>query len=574
MGGSGNQGAELTAKYQPFAALGEGGMAQVFLAVARGPMGFNKLVVLKRMRSQYAKDEAVVRMFLDEARLAARLNHPNVIHTYEVGEHEGRYFIAMEYLEGQPLNRILAEARRIGREVRPAVWVRILEDVLTGLQYAHDLKDYDGTPLGIVHRDVSPHNMFVTYDGQVKVVDFGIAKAALSEAHTEIGVLKGKVAYMSPEHALGAPLDRRSDLFALGIVLWEAISGQRLYGHEYAATTLHKLLNSTAPRLSSVVPEIDPALDELVVKALATDPADRFQSAREMRDALEAWMQARGEAVRQEEIGRLVCELFEDVRDDVKQQIQAYMAAVAADPSGRGARAAMPGPVQWSASAAELPTIDIHLAASGSAMVRQARVAPASHEGEGPRGGRLALVLAGTLAALVSVGAMLVPRFMSRTSTAGPSPSAPEPLEPARRAVTPEPSGSASLEPTSSSAPLVASAPPSASLAAFARPAPPPPATGRGGGGRLPSVPSPVPPTAEPTSPTPASQPGFLSFDTYPWTRVSEGGRVVGDTPLIHVSLSPGVHVLTLDNEEQNIHQTYTVIIPSGQTVNRRLGLE
>ncbi len=353
-------GAPQGGKYQAFAKLGEGGMAQVFLALARGPVGFNKLCVIKRMRTQYAKDEQLVTMFIDEARLAARLSHPNVIHTYEVGENAGLYFIAMEYLEGQPLNRIVQEARKDGRHVPDGVWLKIVRDALVGLQYAHDLKDYDGKPLHIVHRDVSPHNIFVTYDGQVKVVDFGIAKAAVSQTRTESGVLKGKVAYMSPEQARGEAIDGRSDLFAAGIVLWEVLAGQSLFRHEYAATTLHKLLHEKPPKLSTVVPDIDKDLEALVVKALEGRPEDRFQSAHEMRAAIDAWAEAHHQVVQQDEVGELLTGLFSSVREAVQRQIQAYVTgigAASADGSDSGRRPSGSGPIRWSAIEGNLPEI-------------------------------------------------------------------------------------------------------------------------------------------------------------------------------------------------------------------------
>src|SRR5262249_33393736 len=160
-------------RYQVFATLGRGGMADVYLAVSRGPMGFNKLVVVKRLRNNLAEEASFLNMFLDEARLAARLSHPNVVHTYEVGEHEGQYFIAMEYLDGQSLHSVLRSLAKSGDALSPSFCARIVADALAGLHHAHELRDYDGSPLNIIHRDVSPHNVFVTYEGQVKLVDFG-----------------------------------------------------------------------------------------------------------------------------------------------------------------------------------------------------------------------------------------------------------------------------------------------------------------------------------------------------------------------------------------------------------------
>ncbi|MEO6574831.1 MAG: serine/threonine-protein kinase, partial [Polyangiaceae bacterium] len=159
-------------KYNLFASLGRGGMADVFLSVARGPMGFNKLAVVKRLRAALADDPQFREMFLDEARLAARLNHPNVVHTYEVGDQDGVYFIAMEYLEGQPLNKVIREAVKRNEVFDQCFCARVISDALAGLNHAHELADYDGRPLNIIHRDISPHNIFVTYAGQVKVVDF------------------------------------------------------------------------------------------------------------------------------------------------------------------------------------------------------------------------------------------------------------------------------------------------------------------------------------------------------------------------------------------------------------------
>jgi serine/threonine-protein kinase len=568
----------LAGKYQPFATLGEGGMAQVFLAVARGPMGFNKLVVLKRMRSQLAQDAGLVTMFLDEARLAARLGHPNVVHTYEVGEQAGLFFIAMEYLEGQPLNRVLAEARRQGRAVDPGVWVRIVCDALAGLHYAHELKDYDGSPLRVVHRDVSPHNVFVTYDGQVKVVDFGIAKAALSQTQTGVGVLKGKVAYMSPEQASGQKVDRRADVFAVGIVLWELITGHKLFAHEYAATTLHKLLDEPTPRMSAVLPEIDHELDDLVARALERDPELRFQSALEMREALETWARAHGGLVRQDDVGRLVTEMFADVRDAVQKQIHSHMAAVAAD---AGTDPHTPsGNVRWHDSGV-LPAIEVHHAPgrSGSAVVRQA---PARASG-GPAAERrrrtVTLLVAGMLVGGLIAAAFIVPRVVAHTGAvaAGPQSSASPgqaqaqpssvsaPVVPASaREVASEPSSATASSTAPSAASTPTASPTSSAITQGPVPSPRPanPLVPQGAGA----------PTAQ--TATAAPEPGYLSFDTYPWTRVSEGGRMLGETPLMRVSLTPGVHVLTLDNADRNIHRTFTVTIKSGETSSHRLGLE
>ncbi|WP_437623426.1 protein kinase domain-containing protein [Sorangium sp. So ce1151] len=316
----------LLGRYRLVAKLGRGGMADVFLAVSRGPGSFNKLVVVKCLRVGMAEDPRYVLMFLDEAKLSARLNHPNVIQTYEIGGESGGYFIVMEYLEGQPLKDIV-RAVVSGCPGAPnftrAVWVRIIAETLRGLHYAHELTDFDGRLLGIVHRDVSPHNIFITYDGAVKIVDFGVAKASLNAAHTESGTFKGKMAYAAPEQAMASDdVDRRADVFAIGIVLWELLAMRRLFDGDHVAV-MHQLLTRDIPRLSTVMPDIDPALDDIVAKALQRDPARRFDTAQEMGDALESYLLVSGEDVRNEQLGAYVLEMFAESRALVRQQVTA-----------------------------------------------------------------------------------------------------------------------------------------------------------------------------------------------------------------------------------------------------------
>jgi serine/threonine-protein kinase len=326
---------ERFGKYRSLGRIGHGGMADVFLAVGRGPAGFNKLVVLKRLHDAAASDEMYREMFLDEARLAARLNHPNVVQTYEVFEHESAFFITMEYLEGQPLSRIARECVRRGVRLRHPIYARIASDVLCGLHYAHDACDYDGSPLNIVHRDVSPQNIFVTYNGQVKVVDFGIAKAERSNTKTEAGIFKGKAAYMAPEQLEGGDIDRRVDIFTTGIVLWELLVGRRLMAAESTAKTLVRLLQEKVPRVAEVIPDVDPRLDRIVARALERDPDARYQTAGQMREALEEYLLDSHHVVRHEEIGRVVDDAFRDVREQLARQIHVQMARSSDFPGAR-----------------------------------------------------------------------------------------------------------------------------------------------------------------------------------------------------------------------------------------------
>jgi serine/threonine-protein kinase len=325
---------ERFGRYRSLGRIGRGGMADVFLAVGLGPAGFNKLVVIKRLRDTVASDDGFREMFLDEARLAARLNHPNVVQTYEVFEDAGAFFITMEHLEGQPLGRIERECCKRGMRLKPQFCARIVSDALCGLHYAHEVRDYDGAPLNIVHRDVSPQNIFVTYDGQVKVVDFGIAKAELSQTKTQAGFFKGKAAYMAPEQLEGAEIDRRVDVFTAGIVLWEMLVGQRLMAAESTAKTLMRLLKEPIPHVAELVAGIDPELDRIVARALQRDPAARYQTAGEMRNALDHYLVESGHFVRQEDLGRIVGELFRDARASLRQAISDHLAHSSEFPTG------------------------------------------------------------------------------------------------------------------------------------------------------------------------------------------------------------------------------------------------
>jgi serine/threonine-protein kinase len=320
------------------AQLGSGGMAEVFLAMRRGLGGFVKLVVVKRLRTSALEGDAVA-MFHDEARISARLNHPNVVQTHEVGFDGEHYRLEMEYLDGQPLHRITHRAKRAGRPISIGMAAAVVQDVLAGLHYAHGLCDYDGTPLGIVHRDVSPQNVFVTYDGRVKLVDFGIAKASGQMAVTQLGMVKGKIRYMAPEQATGQPVDARTDVFATGIVLWQLLVGRGYWGDADELAIFQRLTaGQLPPGPRAENPEIPEDLDAVCAKALAFDPADRFATAEELRQALDACGVAEREA--HGRLGALAAELFADAREKIRLDIE----RAAARPAGAAPPAAAVDP--------------------------------------------------------------------------------------------------------------------------------------------------------------------------------------------------------------------------------------
>jgi serine/threonine-protein kinase len=274
-------------RYEPIAQIGRGGMAEVLLALAHTGGGVHRLAVLKRTWPELATDPDFVTMFLDEARLSLRLNHANVVQTYEVLAGEGELAIAMEYLDGQPLTRVLNRLLRGGGELPLPLRLRILTSVLAGLEYAHTLTDLDGTPLGVVHRDVSPQNVFITYDGQVKLVDFGVAKTLAASHQTRPGTLKGKIAYMAPEQLQLQTIDRRADLFSVGIMMWEMLAARRMWQGMTEVDIVSFLASGQPLPPLPADAGLPHGLDAIVARALEPDPERRHQSAAELEMDLE-----------------------------------------------------------------------------------------------------------------------------------------------------------------------------------------------------------------------------------------------------------------------------------------------
>ncbi|MDB5215336.1 MAG: serine/threonine protein kinase [Myxococcaceae bacterium] len=273
------------------AELARGGMGIVHLAESRGPGGFEKLVVVKELKAELADDPVYCAMFLDEARLAARLSHRHIVQTNEVGCENGRYFMALELLEGGSLHQIRT---KLGLRALPTlVGVRILVAVLDALHHAHELTDSEGSALGVVHRDVSAQNVFLTFDGGVKLIDFGVAKSKdrRGAAITRVGVVKGSVPYMSPDHVDGNTIDRRADVFAAGVILRELLCGERLWGDADDLTILRALIARDLPPFPPSADAPD-ALRAIVAKAMAPRRADRYATAAAMRDALEGYLAA------------------------------------------------------------------------------------------------------------------------------------------------------------------------------------------------------------------------------------------------------------------------------------------
>jgi eukaryotic-like serine/threonine-protein kinase len=313
-------------KYQLVATLGQGGMGTVYLALASGFGEFRKLLVLKELRQDLIRQEGFVSMFMDEARLAARLSHPNVVQTFEASAVGNRYFLAMEYLDGQSLSTLLDRtAKPLSAKLSRAMHIQILCEALEGLHYAHGLHDYDGSSLQVVHRDVSPQNVFVTYHGQVKVVDFGVAKVANASVKTMPGMFVGKFSYAAPEQVLGDPVDARTDVFAVGVMLWEAIAGRPFSDQIPTPAACRARSLGLEPRIDEVAPDVDPDLARICNRALAVNPDDRFSSAKEFRAELQEFMAGAGVRVEASEIGQLMHEVFDAERRSLHASIEQAM---------------------------------------------------------------------------------------------------------------------------------------------------------------------------------------------------------------------------------------------------------
>jgi serine/threonine-protein kinase len=278
---------KLIGRYALYDEIASGGMATVYFGRLLGPVGFSRTVAIKSLHAHFAKDPEFVSMFLDEARLAARVQHPNVVSTMDVVATDGELFLVMEYVQGESLARLARNAQKAGFRMPPRIALTIATGMLYGLHAAHEARNERGEPLGIVHRDISPQNVMVGIDGVSRVLDFGVAKAAGRLQTTNDGQLKGKVAYMSPEQILGHPVDRRTDIYAASVVLWETLTGRRMFEAENPASMMNQILDACIEMPSRFTPGLHPELDALLLRGLSHDPSHRFATAREMAMAIE-----------------------------------------------------------------------------------------------------------------------------------------------------------------------------------------------------------------------------------------------------------------------------------------------
>lgn len=423
--------------------LGRGGTAQVFVAVQSGAQGVDKLVVLKFLKRTHLENPELQQMFINEARFSARLNHANIVQTSAIIETAMGPAIVMEYLEGQPLSTIRARA---GARLSLEMHLRIIIDVLRGLHYAHELTDFDGNPLNVVHRDISPHNVFVTYDGLVKVIDFGIVKHIGAGVETATGVIKGKIGYMPAEQIDGRQVDRRADLYSVGVMLWEAVTGKRLWKGLSDVTIMHRVLTGDLPKPSEVAADVPEELEHIIMKALSLDRERRHATALELESDLESFLSKRP-PVTGRDIGGFLLREFGDVRAETKRIIDQELKHLATGPrsSPRSAPSISAGPPSSGPPSRSGPLsrtsatqIAPSLAPAGYTTVSGSTAGLSGAQGTGAtsRAGKAFRAL--FVGALVVMGSVVAWRASTHTQGTPPAPSgaAPTPAE-ALSAVTP-----------------------------------------------------------------------------------------------------------------------------------------
>ena len=558
-------------KYKLVRLIASGGMAEVYLARQAGAAGFEKLVCLKRILPHLARDKQFVDMFLNEARLAARLDHPNIVSIFDLGEANGNYFIAMEFIDGPSLRAAAKRALERGERLPIPEIVKIVSMAAAGLHYAHDLAGPDGKPLGLVHRDISPDNILVHRNGAAKVVDFGIAKAADSGAFTRTGTLKGKVAYMPPEQLRGDPLDRRADVFALGVVLYEMLAGQRPWSGDSDVSLIGKIMTDEPAPLGTLRPDAPAGLVAVLDRALAKDREGRYASCHDLQADLEALLVSLGKTITAARISDFA-KAYADAIAVPDETTGAAMQAVEAEMNGTGAT--RPVPVR-----------------RAPAQAREARTAvlppPPARDRRGVAYGIAAFL---SVAAIGGAGGYIFllrraelpldPIPVERAAAVeqpAPKPTAPEmkqeiaqaPEKPKPAETEPPPAQVTPAQPPAETTPVVPPAPSALPAPPEAAPAASTPAPPRQ---TVPPAPKPRPRKASQSAP-PADEPtpivtakGELVLRIRPWAKVEVDGLEIGVTPLSEpLMLAAGEHTVRLTNPDLGKDVTRTVRITASE---------
>jgi serine/threonine-protein kinase len=554
-------------RYTLLRRLASGGMAELYLALHRSLANFERLVVIKRILPELGRDQSFITMLLQEARIAATFSHPNIVTTFDVGQAEGEYFIAMEHIHGEDLRSIVRAMRPKGVKDFPLEHaLAIGVGAAAGLAYAHEQKDLHGVPLAVVHRDISPQNILVTFTGDVKVVDFGIAKARLSHdaeatvggdtgftsgvvatgplPDTGAGKVKGKLPYMSPEQARGEALDARSDIFSLGIILFELCTGRRLFRGANDAETLQLILDGKYPDPSAVNARVSPALGAVISKALAFDRNARYSTARELQSDLVRVVHSEHIALSSVAFGEWMQMLFAErltsQQEALAQGKQLADVLAAEDPDG--------------------PDHSSQSHPSGAV----ARVVP-SIPAPAPAGHSR---LTAALLALVALLLLVVIAVVVKRPT-GSAPVVPPPAAPTVTMVPPPPAPAPPPAPVQPSVVPEVVAPVAPPVAADPPPAVEAPSRAHRSHDRLHRAPA--APTSAAAAPTAVDNtPGRLTVGATPWCTVTVDGVGRGQTPVVGLSLPPGSHRIACINPERGT-QERSVTLGPGQDLRVRI---
>jgi len=441
---------ERFGQYTLLERIAAGGMAEVWKARMRGVEGFQKTVAIKKILPHMTDNLEFISMFVDEAKLAAQLSHPNIVHIYDLGKIGREYYIAMEYVEGKDLRSLLNAARRKGAPLPLGLALLIAARLASALEYAHRKRDFEDRELGLVHRDVSPQNVLLTFEGDVKLCDFGIAKAVSKAGHTQMGALKGKLQYMSPEQAWGRPVDSRSDIFSLGVVTFEMITGEKLFPGDTEISVLEAVRQGRIRPPRQVNPAVPLDVEEIVLRAVAADPQDRFQSAGELKTRIESILSALAPAPSHTDLAFYIHRVLDTEPAAEPDFNQATPPAPAATATAAAASAPAPPPVRTPEPEPEplpVPTPSQVAAPPVEAVAPLIAVVP---EGEAGRKGRGALYAA--IAALLILGVLAFLYFNNRKAGSPPAAGAEE-VSPAPAA--PPPGASAQPAEPAAAAPQV-----------------------------------------------------------------------------------------------------------------------
>jgi len=538
-------------RYIPLLAIGRGGMGRIDLALAVGLPGAEQLVVLKRLRDGVDLGADAGKELVREAHLTARLMHPNIAATLGLDVMGGELVVVLEYLEGASLSMLARRCEERGTTMPAPILLRIVRDALAGLGHAHELRDYDGSPLGIVHRDVSPANVLVTAEGVTKVLDFGIAKAtSRSTTLTPPGYVKGKLGYMPPEQIVGLGVDLRADLYAAGVILWEGLARRRFSTTDDIERCIAQRLESDAPSVRSVVPAIPSSLDDIVRRCLARDPLDRWPSANELRAALDAHVATHGGDATTKDVARFVDDLCGESLRARRTILRDRFAQLAAGRPSTTAR--MPS---MAADRASTSPVAIDVFRPSVVDVPQARAPVVSARVTSVSSTRWVLPVCALFvgAALSLLGGEVAARIEHVRVTFTGSPRATT----SRTAEIVEATNAGRARVKAEAPPPVEAAPagvPVRARAAMARPA---------------STSLATTDVAPPSTATTPAATGFATIDSYPWSRVTIDGAVVGVTPIVRTPLEAGRHVVVLENPEQGRHEL-AVTVKDGETTAER----